>query len=90
MFTKCRPPIISIKSKNIIPNSAPFYIDTGAEISLVKEKIVEGDVVINTNISIEIHGITSGEHSTLGVVTLDINGLPCQFHVVKNDINLEI
>lgn len=64
-------------------------MDTGAEISIIKAKVVEDDVTIDTSLKINIHGVTAGKQTTLGAIVLHINQMPCTFHVVDNNINLE-
>ena len=79
-----------MNSDDLIFKDQKFYIDTGAEISIIKERIVKGHIPIDTTKTIEVHGITSGDQQTLGAISININGLSYIFHVVKNDINLEV
>ena len=44
----CRPPIINVQSDVVRKKNSKFYTDTGAEISIIKAKIVQDDVIINT------------------------------------------
>ena len=37
-----------------------------------------------------MHGVTQGEHKTKGSIIICVNGIPCNFHVVGNDINIEV
>ena len=90
IHTKCRPPIINIKSQDLINKNSKFFIDTGADISIVKAKTIQDDVKIDTSLKIHVHGVTAGKQTTIGAITLHINKLPCTFHVINNDINLEV
>ena len=62
-----------------------FLIDTGSEISLIKQHLVPPDKVINRAETVLLKGVGMGESNTLGTVKMKVFGITTFVHVVPND-----
>lgn len=71
--------------KNIINDSASFIVDTGAELTLIKENVIANKQYSTNNI-IQLKGINEKIVFTLGTVSLNIKigeyTVPHDFHII--------
>ncbi|OXU18423.1 hypothetical protein TSAR_006328 [Trichomalopsis sarcophagae] len=86
------PPLISLQSEYIIRNKADIYIDTGAEISVVKRKYVNENISqIRKNTILAIRSVVSGKCTTLGTLNMDIgHGITCNLHIVPDSFPIDV
>ena len=85
-----RPPVVNLSSLSFINRSALFFIDSGSEISLVKEDILDkNNLSIDKSLVLIIKGVTPGECLTLGSTIIVLNGLQCKVHVVPSNFAIE-
>ncbi|KAH0546607.1 hypothetical protein KQX54_012055 [Cotesia glomerata] len=80
---------IQLNTIKVYAGKATFLIDTGAEINLIREDILEARVEIDESRKTRLHGITSEAVITLGKVELDIEKRKTKFDVVGDQFNLE-
>ena len=84
-----RPPIINLRSPALNKNRGRFYIDTGADVSLIKRCCIKKDVEVDKYSKVSISGITPGECVTLGRTNISLNGLSCEAHIVPDDFPID-
>ena len=86
-----RPPIINLRSPALNKNRGRFYIDTGANVSLIKRCCIKKDVEIDEYSKVSISGITPGECVTLGRTNINIslNGLSCEAQIVPDSFPID-
>ena len=89
MFASAKkiPPVVGLNSENLIGGKGTFFIDSGAGISLIKESALRYSEYVNTRVQVKILGITQKEVLTKGSVMLNINNLPCLFHVIDDNFS---
>ena len=78
-----------MRSPTLKRDRGRFYVDTGTDVSLIKHKCIKQEVEINKHKLVSISGITLGECVTLGNITMELNGLPCEAHVVPDDFPID-
>ena len=84
------PPIIELSSHEFNNNTARFFIDTGADITICKLKALNSDFLkINTKDKVTIKGITPGKSSTLGSTYLSLHNLESKIHIVDNEFPIQ-
>ena len=85
-----RPPIVELRSPEFSSESAYLYVDTGSEITLLKENCIDlNKLTIDRSQIITIKGVTSGECFTLGTAYITMNNLVCKVHIVPSDFSIE-
>lgn len=81
-----------ILGTNVSDKQCVFLVDTQADISVLKQRLVNEDIEIDDDEIINIKGVTSGMTSSLGTVdinlTYDSYLIPQIFHVVPDDFNI--
>ena len=72
MFTSAKkiPPVVELNSENLIGGKGTFFLDSGADVSLVKESALRYSEYVNTRVQVRILGITQKEALTKGSVML--------------------
>ena len=88
-YTKHTPPTINITSDDLRRENTPLFVDTGAEISLIKSRAIKSNVTLDEDTVVNIKVVTLGESKTLGAVEIDVYGIPCTFHVTPDSINIQ-
>ena len=78
-----------MRSATLKRDRGRFYIDTDADVSLIKHKCIKQEVEINKHKLVSISGITPGECVTLGNISMELNGLPCEAHVVPEEFPID-
>ena len=76
--------MVELNSENLIGGKETFFLDNGADISLVKESAFRYSEYVNTRVQVRILGITQK-----GSVMLQLNNLPCLFNVIDDSFLLE-
>ena len=66
-----------------------FNVDTGADVSLIKYKYIKQEAGINRQKLVSISDVTPGECVTLGSINMELNGLPCEAHMVPDDFPID-
>ena len=86
MFVNARKilPVVTLNSENLIDGTGTFFIDSGSEISLIKKSALRYSEYVNTRVQVKILGIIQKEELTKGSVILQLNNLPCLFHVIDD------
>ena len=69
-------------------NRGRFYVDTGADVSLIKQECVINGV-INTENLVTISDITPGKCVTLGSISVELSGLLCEAPIIPNDFPID-
>ncbi|CAB0043107.1 unnamed protein product [Trichogramma brassicae] len=85
-------PIIKWESDQFRVFVSLFYVDTGAEISVVKIDALSAEMQgkICKDIIYTIKGFGNGQYSTLGRVVAHLMGTPIALHVVPADVPIEV
>ena len=84
-----RPPIVNLRSPQLERNHGRFYIETRADVSLIKKNKINKYVSIDQACVVSISGVTPGECATLGSVNVEINGFVCEAHIVPEDFPID-
>lgn len=87
--TSKRPPIIELSSAHLQDGRAKFYVDTGADITIIKRNVVLPTIPMDYDKKLKIRGVTPGICYTIGRITIRLNGLLCEAHIVSNDFPIE-
>jgi hypothetical protein len=66
---------VVLKGKELRTNSARCYVDTGMDISTIKESKLKPSIQINKEKILAVVGITPGECRTLGQGMIELEGL---------------
>ena len=74
----------NLKSKEHSPNVDLIW-HTGAELNLIKRKIIKTGVPVDSQVRYHLFGINEKGVKTQGEVNLLINGTPCAFQIVPNN-----
>ena len=69
--------------------SGQFYVDTGADGTLIKRKCVRENISVNNDNIIAINGVTLGRCLTLGQIHIELCGLLCQAHIVPDEFPID-
>ena len=56
--TNRNPPIVPLQSESLKVRDLKFYVDSGADISLIKTKFVKPEIEIDTSVRYRINGVT--------------------------------
>ena len=78
-----------MRSSTLNRDRGRFYVDIGADVSLIKHKCIKQEVEINKQKLVSISGITPGECVTLGSISMKLNGLSCEAHVVPDNFPID-
>ena len=81
--------MVYLRSPQLERNHGRFYVDTGADVSLIKKNNIIKYVPIDQNCVISISSVTPGECATLGSDQVEINGFLCEAHVVPEDFPID-
>ena len=76
---------MELRSKNLVGGYGQFYVDTGAEISIIREHRVTLATPIDREHIVSISGVTDGVSHTLGIIETELHGLQCTLHIVSDD-----
>lgn len=79
-------PKVDLHADEMEGGKGRFLIDTGAELSIILQRKVKSNIYFNSEIKYILCGIGGTSVSTLGEVKLNVNGTPCHFQVVPNDL----
>lgn len=86
-----KPPIISLNGELFPGESANLYVDTGADISVIKKSaLLNANGKVDKTQILAIKGVTSGKCQTLGKVNLTLSGLPCEMHIVPDSFPIPV
>ena len=81
-------PIVNVRSAHLRRNRGRFYVDTGADVSLIKKEcVINGE--INREKLVTISGITPGKCVTLGSISVELSGHPCEAQVIPDDFPID-
>ena len=78
------PPVITLYSNDLIAGKADFFIDTGSQVSLIKASALKDSVYVDKSSIIRICSITNDFEFTKGEVTLNLENLPCNLHIIDD------
>ena len=78
-----RAPSLALSSPEFKQNKVIMMIDTGADLSVIKEEAVSPDTQIFTDVSYNLIGITEGSLTTIGYIKTKILDKVAEIHVVK-------
>lgn len=81
-------PIVTIDSIDLKCYKGKF-LDTEAELNLVKQTSLNNNASINLELKYDLFGIVEQGVTTLGEVRLKVNNVPCPFQIVLSDFPLE-
>ena len=81
-------PAIFLSSPDFISKDAKFLIDTGSDINLIKENLLNKNIKINKKQIFGLIGITNEFVHTLGTVIIKIKNINCLFSVVPADFQI--
>lgn len=84
-----KPPIIHLSSSEISKEKASFYVDTGADISVIKESKISKNLRINKSEILAIVGVTPGESLTLGKFIIVLHNIECEMHIVPDSFPID-
>ena len=83
------PPIVSLRSPNLISGKADFFIDTGSQVSLIKSSALISSTFINKNSIIRICSITNDFQYTKGEIKILLEDLPCNLHIIDDVFSMD-
>ena len=63
--------IVNLMSPHLKRGSGQFYVDTGADVTLIKRKSVRENISVNSEHIIAINGVTPGKCLALGQIHID-------------------
>ena len=84
-----KPPIVCFKSNYFKAGQAKFHIDTGADISIIKNGLLTESINLDRNNVLKITGVTAGVSTTLGRTDVLLYNSLCEMHVVPDDFPIE-
>ena len=76
-------------SSSLTGSKAKFYVDTGSEITVIKQNAISPDTRVDKGCILKIHGVTAGECYTLGRIRIMLNNLLCVAHIVSNSFPID-
>ncbi|KAK2578538.1 hypothetical protein KPH14_012027 [Odynerus spinipes] len=84
-----KPPVVTLQSTVFKKQRAEFLVDTGADISLVKENEIVPEAHRNFNKTINLKGITSEITSTIAEIPIEINKNMHNLHIVAENFPIK-
>lgn len=77
-------PSIILLGPEFRQNEALMMIDTGAELSIIKQASIPPEIPIYTDVVYDLNGITQGHLATIGYIKAKIVNMVAKIHVVQN------
>lgn len=78
-------PIIKLRHHCFLEGLANFLIDTGSQLNIIKQKGIDPNLIINTNIIYNLTGIDSGNVHTFGEIIIQVRNIDVKFQIVDNN-----
>ena len=66
-----------------------FYADSGADVTVLKQKCITEGVQLDAQEVVAITGVTEGECLSLGRTNMNLGGLNCEVHVVPDTFPID-
>ena len=79
------PAVVKFGSDCLIGVVGTFFIDSGADVSLIKESVLRYSEYVNQRVQIRIVGITQKESLMKGSLNIDLHNLTYLFQVVDDN-----
>lgn len=82
-------PVANLRGDHVYGGEVNFFIDTGADINVIKETALKGNASVSTENTSHITGITTDKLYTLGTLEIEILNKKHPFHVVEESFLIE-
>ncbi len=79
------PPVVRLRSPQLKKVEGKFFVDTEADITVIRKSCVRDDVTIKADKILAINGVTQGESLNLGSMETWLKGLRCETQIVPSD-----
>ena len=83
-------PKINIIADELIEEQETFLVDTGAELSVVHKNKLKPKIDLDSRMKFILYGIGGKSATTLGEVSLNINGSVCSFQVIPDGLSIPV
>lgn len=81
--------IVKLSRNSLKNRAARFYADSGADITLVKQKCFTDNSIIDSEQIVEISGVTAGTSVSLGCATINLQGINCKVHIAPDNFPVD-